>query len=225
MYLYEPHLHTAEASRCARNPAAAQAAFYKNAGFDGIIVTDHFLGGNTTVPGDLPWEERVELFCRGYELAKAEGEKIGLKVFFGWEYSYMGVDFLTYGLDKQWLLRHPDIDKLFINDYLDLVRDEGAYVIHAHPFREEPYIPVIQLMPRKVDAVEVLNANRGDFENRLAADYAKAYGLTAAAGSDNHRGMQPRLCGIGTKKRLESIEDFIDAMKSEKFKIITVKNR
>ncbi len=222
MYYYEPHLHTAQVSRCARNPAAAQAVFYKNAGFDGIIVTDHFLGGNTTVPADLPWEERVELFCRGYELAKEEGEKIGLKVLFGWEYTYMGVDFLTYGLDKQWLLRHPDIDKLFLNDYLDLVRDEGAYVVHAHPFREEHYIPVIQLVPRKVDGVEILNANRSDFENKLAKDYARAYGLTSTAGSDNHMGEQPRLCGIGTKKRLETIEDFIGAMRAEKFKIITV---
>lgn len=222
MYLYEPHLHTAEVSRCASNPAAAQAAFYKNAGFDGMIVTDHFLGGNTTVPSHLPWEERVELFCRGYELAKIEGEKLGLDVFFGWEYSYMGIDFLTYGLDKKWLLKHPDIDKLFINNYLDLVRGDGAYVVHAHPFREEVYIPVIQLMPRKVDAVEILNANRSDFENKLAADYATAYGLTVFAGSDNHRGSQSRLCGIGINKRPSNIEDFINSIKASDYELITV---
>ena len=73
MYLYETHLHTAEVSRCATNPAKAQAAYYKEAGFDGIIITDHFLGGNTTVPVNLPWEQRIERFCCVYELAREEG--------------------------------------------------------------------------------------------------------------------------------------------------------
>jgi hypothetical protein len=39
--------------------------------------------------------------------------------------------------------------------------------------------------------------------------------LTAKAGPDNHAGNQPRLCGIGTKMRLEIIDDFIDIMKQE----------
>lgn len=225
MYLYETHLHTAEVSRCASNPAAAQARYYKNAGYEGIIVTDHFFGGNTTVPTKLPWEKRVKLFCQGYELAKAEGDKLGLKVFFGWEFSHMGIDFLTYGLDQAWLLKHPDIDKLFITDYLDLVRREGAYVAHAHPFREDFYIPMIQLMPRQVDAVEILNANRKDFENQRAIEYAAAYSLKAIAGSDNHTGAQSRLCAIGTAKRLESITDFIENIKSDAFEIVTMNGR
>ena len=33
--------------------------------------------GNTTVPHKLPWRERVELFCEGYEKAYDEGEKLG----------------------------------------------------------------------------------------------------------------------------------------------------
>jgi histidinol phosphatase-like PHP family hydrolase len=222
MYLYETHLHTAEVSRCAKLSAAGQAAYYKSMGFSGIIITDHFLGGNTTVPNNLPWERRVNLFCRGYEAAKKEGDVLGLDVFLGWEFSYMGIDFLTYGLDKAWLLSHPDIDRLFINDYLDLVRSEGAYVVHAHPFREDFYIPMIQLMPRKVDAVEIYNANRTDFENKLAADYAAAYKLKICAGSDNHFGPQTRLYAIGTKKKLETIIDFINIIKTSDFEVAEI---
>ncbi|NLO48786.1 MAG: histidinol phosphatase [Clostridiales bacterium] len=220
MYLYETHLHTAEVSRCASGSASGQAAYYKRMGFTGIVVTDHFLGGNTIVPDGLTWEQKVNMFCKGYELAAEEGEKLGLDVFFAWEYTYMGIDFLTYGLNKAWLLDHPDIDKLFINDYLDLVRNEGAFVVHAHPFREEAYIPVIQLMPRRVDAVETINAERKDFENRLAAKYAEAYGLKISAGSDNHHGVQESLCAIGTDKKLETIADFISVMRSSAFEIV-----
>jgi predicted metal-dependent phosphoesterase TrpH len=222
MYLYETHLHTAEVSRCASISAAEQVRYYKAMGFSGIIVTDHFLGGHTTVPDNLPWEQRVELFCSGYELAKEEGNRLALSVYFGWEYSYMGIDFLTYGLDQAWLLRNRDIDRLFINDYLDLVRGDGGYVVHAHPFREEAYIPMIQLMPRRVDAVEVCNACRTDFENRLAGDYAAAYGLKRSAGSDNHTGPQTRLCAISVKSKLKHLGDFIAAVQASAADIVSM---
>ena len=46
-YRYETHMHTAEGSRCARAAAEEQVRFYKDRGYDGICITDHFLGGNT----------------------------------------------------------------------------------------------------------------------------------------------------------------------------------
>ena len=108
-YKYETHLHTREGSACARATAAEQVRSYYEAGYAGIIVTDHFFNGNTAVPRNLPWEERVNLFCLGYENAKAEGDRLGMDVFFGWESGYYGTDFLIYGLDKDWLLKHDDI--------------------------------------------------------------------------------------------------------------------
>ena len=118
-------------------------------------------GGNTTVPAELSWRRKIDMFCRGWELAAEEGEKVGLKVFFAWEYADKGkgTDFLTYGLDKAWLLENEGIVEMSVNAYLDFVRREGAFVAHAHPFREDFYIPFIQLMPRQVDAVETINAN------------------------------------------------------------------
>lgn len=223
-FLYETHVHTAETSRCARATAREQVRFYKSRGFDGIVITDHFLGGNTTVPDDLDWEKRVSLFCRGYEEAAEEGEKLGLKVFFGWEHTHLGADFLTYGLDKQWLYNNRDLDLMDINSYLDFVRAQGAYVVHAHPFREDFYIPMIQLLPRKVDAVEIINACRKDFENRLAAQYAENYGLQIFAGSDNHVAeRQKRLSGIETEKELSSIDELIAAVRAGEFKLFDLR--
>ena len=40
------------------------ARAHLEAGYTGIFVTDHFFNGNTAVPADLPWRERVERFCR-----------------------------------------------------------------------------------------------------------------------------------------------------------------
>ena len=88
MYIYDTHVHTSQASDCALSSGAQMAQKYKELGYDGIFITDHFFHGNTCVDRSLPWADWVRLFCQGYEDAKKQGEKIGLDVFFGWEYSY-----------------------------------------------------------------------------------------------------------------------------------------
>ncbi|MBR6603000.1 MAG: PHP domain-containing protein [Clostridia bacterium] len=223
-YKYETHLHTSEVSACARASAAEQVEFYAESGYAGIIVTDHFLNGNTTVPREgLTWKEKIEKFCEGYVNALREGKKVGLDVFFGWEASYGGTDFLTYGLSPSWLLKNEQIMDLPYWEYLDYVRDEGGLIVHAHPFREAAYIKGgIKLMPRKVDAIEIINANRTEFENRMAKEFAKNYGLAPFAGSDNHSAYaQKKLAGIKTKERIENIIDFIDIIQCGEYKIFS----
>ena len=97
-YKYELHLHTKEASACASLDGAVQVRLYKSLGYDGVFITDHFFGGNTAVPRTLPWEKRIHLFCEGYRHAKEEGDRIGLKVFFGLETGFSGTEFLIYGV-------------------------------------------------------------------------------------------------------------------------------
>lgn len=139
-YRYETHMHTMEGSACSSSTGAEMARAHKAAGYTGIFVTDHFFNGNSAVPRELPWEERIRRFCLGYERAKAEGDRIGLQVFFGLEYAYQGAEFLVYNLDKQWLLDHEDIDKGDPRKALALMRRDGGFVIQAHPFRERNYI-------------------------------------------------------------------------------------
>jgi len=221
-YRYETHMHTAECSRCARASAEEQLRYYADRGFSGVCITDHFLTGNTTVPAELSWKRRVELFCVGWEKAREAGDKLGVNVFFGWEHADQGkgTDFLTYGLSKEWLLDNEGLDRMSITAYLDFVRREGAFVAHAHPFREDFYIPYLQLMPRQVDAVEIINACRKDFENERAAEYARNYGLAVLAGSDNHSaGKQQRLCGIETDTPIRTDADFLQVLRSGSYKI------
>ncbi len=220
-FKYEMHTHTREVSLCAVIPAVELVQFYKDRGFSGICITDHFLNGNTRVPHNLSWTERVDMFCSGYENALLQGQKIGIDVFFGFEYSYRGTDFLTYGLDKNWLLNHPEVLELNVNDYLDFVRREGGFVVHAHPFREADYIDMIRLLPRKVDGIEILNANRKDFENERAKEYAENYNLLQVAGSDNHQGKQNRLCSIKLNRPLKDITDMINVIKKGETELYT----
>ena len=102
-FLYETHMHTCQGSACGRATGKEQARVYKEAGFTGIIITDHFFGGNTAVDRSLPWEERVDLFWKGYEDAKEEGDRIGLDVFFGLEQNIHFDEYLIYGLTKEYI--------------------------------------------------------------------------------------------------------------------------
>lgn len=164
------------------------ARAYKELGYTGIFVTDHFFNGNTAVPLCLPWRERIERFCLGYEHAREEGEKIGLDVFFGFEYGVRGADFLVYNLDREWLIRHKDIDRVDPRKAFFLMHQDGAFIIHAHPFRERDYIDHIELFPRDVDGVEIVNGAhlKQPETNDRAKIYAMMYGLPGTAGSDSH---------------------------------------
>ncbi len=219
MYKYETHVHTSEGSACANASGAAQARFYKSRGYTGIIITDHFFNGNTSIPRELPWVEKVNRFCLGYENAKKCGEEIGLDVFFGWEYSYKGSDFLTYGLDKQWLIENPIVMDMDLNSYCDFIRDQGGIIIHAHPFREASYISMIRLIPRKCDGVEIVNSNRTELENRMAAIYAENYNLLPFAGSDNHTAAQDKLNGVALESRISNSQEFVQLVKSKKYRL------
>ena len=101
-YKYETHCHTAPVSGCAKASPEDTVRFYKRLGYDGIFVSDHFFRGNCAIPRDLPWEEWVRRYCLGYYSAKEEGDRIGLQVFFSWEESIDGDDWLVYGLPPEW---------------------------------------------------------------------------------------------------------------------------
>ena len=108
-FLYETHLHTSQASACSNTRGKDYVQQYIDLGFTGIMVTDHFFNSNTTFDRRKHWREWVKGYCSGYEDARNEGERRGLDVFFGWEETFDGDDYLIYGLDKAWLLEHPEM--------------------------------------------------------------------------------------------------------------------
>lgn len=219
-YLYETHLHTSESSACARSTGEEMARACKEYGYSGIFVTDHNWGGNTATDRSLPWEKWVDTFALGYEHAKEEGDRIGLDVFFGYEAGYQGTEFLIYGIDPAWMKAHPQLLKIDVEEQYRLVHEAGGMVIHAHPFREEYYIPEVRLYPEWVDGVEGINATHSNsksgghndpaFDDR-AVRYAREHNLPMCAGSDIH-GVHLFGGGVAFKRKLASAADYIHAI-------------
>lgn len=223
MYKYETHMHTSEASGCANSTGAEMAEKYKSEGYTGIFVTDHFFNGNSCIPRDLYWSERVELYCRGYENAKKKGDEIGLDVFFGIEFGDGGSDFLVYGLDKQWLLHNSMIMDMELTRFLEYARSCGAFIVHAHPFREYDYIRSTVHCPRFVDAVEIINASHAPDKpfNERAKIYAGWYDLPVTAGSDAHD-TSGRWFGGGVESdtKFSSFADYRDAVLNGRVRLL-----
>lgn len=225
-YAYETHMHTSQGSRCGAKTGAEMAEAYKEAGYTGIIITDHFIYGNTKPDRNLPWKEWVNAFCRGYEDAKLRGDQIGLDVYFGWEAGYDGTEFLIYGLNKEWLLNHEEIKDATVKEQFEIVHRYGGIVIHAHPFREEDYIPKVRLFPEYVDGVETINAAHCHHlypqelvYNERAKAYAVEHDFPATAGSDMH---DTKLFygGMAFSRKLENIQDFMKAVMNREGKLL-----
>lgn len=225
MYKYETHLHTSPVSKCAKATPRESLEFYKNAGYDGVFVTNHFLDGNIGISADAPYEEKIAFYFSDYEEALGLSGEIGIKVFCGVELSKGGTDFLVYGLDKVWYLEHPEIMEMQKTAELSLMMESGALIIQAHPFREAHYIDHIRLYPRHVHGVEVINACRTDFENDMAKHYAQSYGLLEFAGTDNHAaGARPFLAGMCSDFPIKDEQDFVNRVKKGEMSIFTWTN-
>ncbi len=219
MYKYETHLHTYPVSRCARASVRESLEFYASLGYAGVFITNHFVGANINIDHSAPYEEQIEFFFSDYEAGLEIGRELGISVFCGIEMAYKGTDFLVYGLDKQWFLSHPEIMEMKMTERLPYMAMDGALIVHAHPFREARYIDHIRLFPRCVHGVEVCNANRTEFENAMAKQYAKSYGLLELAGSDNHLGSaQKKLGGVSSRAKIKNELDFVERAKAGKLK-------
>ena len=193
MYLYELHLHTAETSKCGRSPAKDMVEIYARKGFSGIVVTDHFINGNSYAREPEAWKDKMDVYLRGYRAAKAAGDRIGFRVYFGVEYTHMGgngEDYLLLGLKPEHLYNElAYCDRWSIEYLCDVVHGLGGIVIRAHPYREAGYIAHagIERPGLDVDAIEVFNAGNSKEEyNEKALAMALRENKPWTAGSDTH---------------------------------------
>ncbi|MCQ2594572.1 MAG: PHP domain-containing protein [Treponemataceae bacterium] len=226
VYKYETHLHTAEVSACGVSPAADYIEAYSNAGYAGIIVTDHFFNGNCGVNPFLSWEEKIDAFCLGYENALNAAKGTNFKVFFGIEYNFGGDEYLLYGLTKKHLKEMPQIMEMNHAQLFEAINSVGGLMIQAHPFRRRSYIKEVRLHPKDVHGAEVYNAGNRMTENFEAIEYAKQNGLVMTSGSDIHNAANlfspeqaaamgvNKTGGVAFNAPLETIEDYIAAIKT-----------
>ena len=224
-YKYETHLHTFPVSKCAKVSPRENLEFYKDLGYDGVFITNHFFDNRVNCDTEDAYQELIDYFFSDYEEAVKLGKEIGIKVFSGAEFPYYGTDFLVYGLEKEWYIKHSEIIRMKQSDKLAFLMESGALVIQAHPFREAGYIDHIRLFPRSVHGVEVVNTAMTDHVNEMAKIYARNYNLLEFAGSDNHIGKKKNLlAGMCCDSPILDEQDFVERVKGGAMQIFIMKN-
>ena len=213
-YRYETHCHASECSKCAHSTAQELVWAYKAAGYAGLVLTDHFIHGNTCVDTSLPWDERMQRYYNAYLQSKAEGDKLDFDVIFGLEHAYGGGrEVLCYGIDLPFLLDNPDIPQLSIEEFADRVHCYGGILIQAHPYRYggwEVDVPVAL-----VDGIEIYNAGNDPLKNRMALQKALERPCIRTSGADTHHKGEARIgqAGIALPYRIRNEKELVAALK------------
>lgn len=221
MYKIETHLHTCHSSACGQMTAREIVDAYVEAGYSGLILTDHynrdtfrFLNVDCAAPGN-----HLEAFLTGYRELARIGKKRGLKIYRGAEVRFDGSwnDYLLYGYSDQ-LLRDPEtVFTMGVERFYQLVNADGALLIHAHPYRNggQPTTPAA------LDGVEVLNANyHQDNRNDLALAFALENDLLQTSGSDCHSPMHVGNGGILVETLPENDAELVALLRSGNYKLI-----
>ena len=223
-FLTELHCHTSEVSRCGKATAAEVVDFYLFRGYTTVVLTNHLNKSTFNNPkyGDQSgwdWQRRVDFFVGGYEKMK-EAAAGRLNILLGCEFrSFTGPsDYQIYGITKEFLLEHPDIQQLEIKEVSKLVRTEGMLFIQAHPFRDGMYIT----KPSRLDGIEVFNGNlTKDNRNDIAEIWADRYGLIKVSGTDYHgKNPQAMPVGIATDFPIESNEQLLSTLRSGNYRLL-----
>ena len=189
VYKIELHVHTRYASACGKLDAKELIAGYKAAGYDAIVVTDHYERNNFRRIGIDAADasaNRIEAFLKGYYMLRAEGEKYGIRVYKGAEVTFEenGNHYLLFGWEDRLLADPERVFKMGIKEFSPIARGEGALLVQAHPFRSGS----TPAFPEYLDGVEVRNAHpRHDDHGAVAKAFAKEFNLIETAGSDCHR--------------------------------------
>jgi hypothetical protein len=207
-YRYDTHVHTCEVSPCGKVPAEEMVRLYREAGYQGVIITDHYYDGFIE-SFDCSWNEVADNYLAGYRKAKKAGEDAGMDIMLGMELRFHDgpEDFLVYGFEEEFLYRNPYLNRMTLASFRDLIRGLHILIFQAHPYRKNLHTAP----PDLLDGVEAFNAHpRHDSHNEKAFAFGLANGLYLSSGSDAHQREDVGRGGIGLTRRIRSGQDYVD---------------
>jgi predicted metal-dependent phosphoesterase TrpH len=215
IYKIDTHVHTSETSFCGNVRGIELVRLYKNSGYYGVIITDHYCKEFFESLGKKNWEEKVDRFLTGYRNAFNEGKKIGINVFLGMEIRFTENwnDYLVYGFSEDFLKEYKELYNLGLKKFRKFTQGKGILIFQAHPFRQGMTRANLLLL----DGVEVFNGHpRQNSYNHLAYSFAKKNNLIMISGSDFHRAEDLATGGIIIPKAAGSSKELTKLMQEKR---------
>ncbi|MBC7961187.1 MAG: PHP domain-containing protein [Vallitaleaceae bacterium] len=213
------HIHTAEVSPCGNVSASDLVKLYKERGYEGLVITDHYFKGYFDDLGEMPWEEKIQHYLEGYRKALEVGEGMDLSVFLGMEIRVESDpnDYLIYGFDQTFLINNPNLYDLDVQDLVNRVKENQLMIFQAHPFRRGMHQKFIHML----DGFECYNGNRRhNSRNQLAEELLESSQGIGLSGSDFHELEDLAYGGIVLPDRIRTIEQLMAGLKSKGYTYI-----
>ena len=216
-YKYEMHCHTGWVSQCGQVEPAEIAKLYKERGYSGIVVTEHYSPLTYGLDSYYKPERRIEFYLSSYrEMKKYEDENF--TVLLGMELRHYATanDYLVYGVTEEWLMEQGNLMSLFERNMYKKMHEAGFLVYQAHPFR--PFIR--RCNPKYVDGIEIYNGKTDRTRNYKALNWAAKHNKLMVSGSDFHDVEHLARGGIITERRITNNTELLEVLKSQDFEMI-----
>ena len=211
--LIDFHAHSKGISRCCKIDGKDMVLVTKNAGMDGIILTNHYDKDYITVDA----LELANRYINEYFYVKECGEAIGFKVFFGIEVTlakHNNVHMLVYGVSTDFLLNHPELYDYTQKELYKLVKASNGILVQAHPYRKGKNV-LLDL--KYLDGVE---ANcHPKYDGTYVMDFAKLANdnkLLLTCGGDFHNDTRRVKCGVYIDDGLVDTLDIVRFLNNSK---------
>ncbi len=182
------HVHCLPVSLCARVNYNEVPLLFKNGGINAFVLVNHCYPKHTNKLGET-FEQQAQEYLNTFLKCKEEGEKQGVKVFFGVELKLINEtgtpEFLLYGISEETFLTTYPLYNLSQKELFSFCNKHNILMVQAHPFREEQsYAPA---NPNYMHGIEVYNPHPYfDARFEQGINLAKENNLLKTAGSDFH---------------------------------------
>ncbi len=218
-YKYELHCHTSEVSRCASSSAEEAVKFYKEKGYDGIVITDHYSPQTFLFYKSLFPHKYIDLYTRGYKRARElAGEDF--TVLLGCEVRFFCTidDFLIYGITEDFLRSSGNLMKMYLKRLFRLCDENGLLLLEAHPFRELRF----RHNPKYLHGCEVFNGkDSGKTANVKAKAWAERNRFSVVtSGGDFHNARDTVPGGIITNEPIKTNDDLLRILRCGNYRLI-----
>ncbi len=223
-YKYQTHIHTHPCSACGKMSMEELVEALHASGYQGCIITNHFLHGNCGIDRGLEWKDFVREYEKDWLCGRVCAEKYGMDIIFGLEEGVGGgLEILVYGITPEMLYSHPELREPSVGLWHKVLNPYGVLIIQAHPYRERSYILSPGLLPEEyIDGIEVCNrGNMPEDDERAVLAAASHPEWVLLSGSDSHTAETACVMGIESDILIKDGRDLVSLLKSGKYRLIT----
>ena len=219
MFKTELHCHSSEASPCSTESAESLVEIYTKAGYDTIVLTNHFCPDVYNLRKFENVEQYVDyLMYAGEKMKRAAEGKLSVIIGMEIRFKCVGNDYLLFGDFEEYMRKTPEVFDFSPSQFFEICNQKGWLLIQAHPFRNN----ITVSNPAFIHGMEVYNGHSGHAErNFISEQWANEYShLIKTSGTDLHYSHVEATGGILTEEKITSMKQLVDVLKSGKYQLL-----